>query len=110
MSDTEFVPDVKINEGYIDLLRKLAGALLIAQCQYYGIEIVPKPDRIIFNPPATIVNWNDGTKTVVKTHDEPFDREKGLAMAFMRKIYGSRNAFMCELEGAHGQLKSEGKK
>lgn len=50
----------------------------------------PKPTfiatkRVIFNPPATIVFWNDGTKTVVKTHDELFDWEKGLAMAICKK-------------------------
>ena len=46
---------------------------------------LPKVKRLIFNPPATIVYWTDGTKTVVKAQDEEFDEEKGLAMAFMKK-------------------------
>lgn len=41
--------------------------------------------RIIFNPPATIVFWQDGTKTVVKCQNgEEFDPEKGLAMAIVK--------------------------
>ena len=41
--------------------------------------------NVIFNPPATIVFWNDGTKTVVKAKNESFDWEKGLAMAICKK-------------------------
>lgn len=38
--------------------------------------------KVIFNNPATIVLWSDGTKTVVKCGpDDIFDKEKGLAMA-----------------------------
>ena len=52
----------------------------------------PKPPikKVIFNPPATIVLWSDGSKTVVKCKDEPFDKEKGLAMAISRKALGNR--------------------
>ena len=44
---------------------------------------------VIFHPPATIVLWEDGTKTVVKLHDEDYDAEKGLAMAVMKKVLGT---------------------
>lgn len=51
--------------------------------------VVPEIERVIFNEPATIVFWNDGTKTVVKCMEgELFDEEKGIAMAFMKKLYG----------------------
>lgn len=45
--------------------------------------------NVIFNDPATIVYWSDGTKTVVKRSDEEkeFDKEKGLAMAILKKIW-----------------------
>lgn len=46
-----------------------------------------EPKRIIRNGPALIVFWNDGTKTVVKCHDEEFDPEKGLAMALARRLW-----------------------
>lgn len=42
--------------------------------------------RVIFHDPATIIYWNDGTKTVVKTQNgEKFDPEKGMAMAICKK-------------------------
>lgn len=47
---------------------------------------VPGIERVIFNDPATIVFWTDGTKTVVKAHDEEFSEEHGLAMAMARKL------------------------
>lgn len=45
--------------------------------------------RVIFNAPATIVLWKDGTKTVVKASGENFDKEKGLAMAITKRILGN---------------------
>lgn len=46
-------------------------------------------DNVKFNPPATIVFWKDGSKTVVKCkEDETFDYEKGLSMAICKKLYG----------------------
>ena len=44
---------------------------------------------VIFNNPATIVLWVDGTKTVVKAKKEKFDPEKGLAMAIVKKAFGN---------------------
>lgn len=45
--------------------------------------------KVIFNDPATIILWLDGTKTVVKVIDEKFDPEKGLAMAIAKKALGN---------------------
>lgn len=44
-----------------------------------------KIKKVIFNDPATIVYWADGSKTIVKCgpHDT-FDPEKGLAIAWMK--------------------------
>lgn len=51
-------------------------------------------DKIIFNPPATVVIWKDGEKTIVKCgEDEVFDHEIGVAMCYMKRIFGSRSAF-----------------
>lgn len=44
--------------------------------------------NVIFNPPATIVFWSDNTKTVVKADNEPYDPEKGIAMAISKKLMG----------------------
>ena len=49
----------------------------------------PKIERVIFNNPATIVFWSDGIKTVVKVNGESFDKEKGLAMAIVKRLMGN---------------------
>lgn len=48
------------------------------------------PIRIIFNPPATIVFFQDGTKTVVKCAEgEKFDPYTGFCYAFTEHFLGS---------------------
>ena len=55
---------------------------------------VPNINRVIFRHPATIVFWADDTKTVVKVqNNEPFDPEKGLAMAIAKKVYGNKGSY-----------------
>ena len=50
--------------------------------------------KVIFSNPATIVLWSDGTKTVVKCGpDDIFDKEKGLAMAIVKKMAGNDSRF-----------------
>lgn len=51
---------------------------------------IPFVENVIINPPATIVFWSDGTKTVCKCSDgDTFDPEKGIAMCFFKKMLGS---------------------
>ena len=46
--------------------------------------------RVIYNDPATIAFWSDGTKTIVKAQPgDIFDPEKGLAMAIAKKACGN---------------------
>lgn len=46
------------------------------------------PTRVIFNEPATIVFWNDGTKTIVKCSEhDTFTKEGGFAAALAKKMY-----------------------
>lgn len=50
----------------------------------------PTIKNVIFNDPATIVMWSDGTKTVVKCgENDIFDPEKGVAMCCMKKLLGT---------------------
>ena len=50
--------------------------------------------KVIFNDPATIVLWSDGSKTVVKCGPEDtYDMDKGLAMAIAKKMAGNDNRF-----------------
>ena len=47
-------------------------------------------DRAIFNDPATIVYWKDGTKTVVKCQEgDTYSAETGLALCFAKKALGN---------------------
>ena len=55
--------------------------------------VIPKIKDVIYNDPATIVFWEDGTKTVVKCKNEKFDPEKGLAMAFSKKMLGNKGNY-----------------
>ena len=62
----------------------------------YGIGSlrIPEIKNVIFNDPATIVFWEDGTKTVVKCQNgDEFDPEKGLAMAIAKKAYGNKGNY-----------------
>lgn len=50
--------------------------------------------KVIFNDPATIILWNDGTKTIVKVQNgETYDPEKGLAICFMKKALGNKGNY-----------------
>ena len=50
--------------------------------------------KVIFNPPATIVYWYGGEKTVVKCSPyEIFDPEKGLAMAFVKYFFNNHGYY-----------------
>ena len=49
--------------------------------------------KVIFNDPATIIFWTDGTKTTVKADNEPFDPEKGMAMAIAKKALGNKGNY-----------------
>lgn len=70
---------------------------------YFNIELIrerlkennmPEIRDVIFNEPATIVLWRDGTKTVVKCGKrDNYDKEKGLAMCIVKKINGNKGNF-----------------
>ncbi len=67
----------------------------------YGMSSshIPEIKNVIFNDPATIVFWEDGTKTVVKCQDgDEFDPEKGLAMAIAKKAYGNKGSYCNKLK------------
>ena len=50
-------------------------------------------EKVIFNNPATIVFWTDGTKTVVKcSENDIYDPEKGFAMAVAKKFLGTNKS------------------
>ena len=61
------------------------------------ISLIDKEEHyedIIINPPATIVKWDDGTKTVVKCQNgDVYDAEKGIALCFMKKMFDNKSYY-----------------
>lgn len=50
--------------------------------------------KVIFNDPATIVFWEDGTKTVVKCQEgDEYSKETGLALCIVKKISGNKGNY-----------------
>ena len=54
--------------------------------------------KVIYNPPATIIDWKDGTKTVVKCSDEDLDAgrispEYGIVYAIVKKVLGNKGNY-----------------
>lgn len=59
----------------------------------YGVPSV-EIKEVIFNNPATIVKWTDGTKTVVKCQPgDDYNKETGLAMCIAKKYLGNKGNF-----------------
>lgn len=57
----------------------------------YGL---PKIENVIFAPPATIIKWNDGTKTVVQcSEDDEYNRFYGFVCCIAKKVYGNAGRF-----------------
>lgn len=44
--------------------------------------------EVLYNYPATIAFWSDGTKTVVKPNDDAYSAVGGLLACFVKKFYG----------------------
>ena len=74
----------EIKTSNIDTSRKV---------EYNAMWKRTKIKNVIFNDPATIVFWSDGTKTVVKCgENDIYDPEKGLAMAVAKKYLGTNKS------------------
>lgn len=71
--------------------KKIAADFASAVKAAYGVFEI---DRVIFNDPATIVFWKDGTKTVVKCQEgDTYSPESGLAIAIAKKALGNKGNF-----------------
>ena len=53
-----------------------------------------KIKKVYFNDPVTVVLWEDGTKSIVRTcAGDIYDPEKGLAMAIAKKALGNQGNY-----------------
>lgn len=63
--------------------------------------IMNKVVKVIYNKPATIVFWSDGTKTVVKCEKkDKYDPEKGFFIACTKKLFGNNYAAVGKMNRA----------
>ena len=61
---------------------------------FSAMNLFPNLTKVIFNEPATIVYWSDKTKTVVKCgEDDTYDKEKGLALCYMKKLFNNKGNY-----------------
>ena len=58
------------------------------------IYALPEIKQVVFNYPATIVIWSDGTKTVVECQKgDNYSMESGLAMCIAKRMMGNKSNF-----------------
>lgn len=80
-----------------EIMKSLSERMPIGKLNKNKNEMLDKIKNVIFNKPATIVFWADGTKTVVKCEHEEFDPEKGLAMAIVKKVMADNHGYYNEI-------------
>lgn len=84
--------DTAITRWVFDQVKVFQDRIVKTQAQV-DTESNMKIKKVLFSDPATIVFWADGSKTVVKAENEPFDPEKGLAMAISKKALGNNHGY-----------------
>lgn len=84
----------KYTEEDIKMTKQIVNSFTIPELNSRKLTI----KDVIFNDPATIVFWSDGTKTVVKATNEVFDKEKGLAMAITKKFFGNQGNYYNQIK------------
>lgn len=69
-------------------------------------------ERVIFNPPATIAIWKDGSKTVVKCDEkDEYDPRYGLALCYMKKALGNTSRGLNDaMRAGYDELEKPNKK
>ena len=86
--------DLKNNDDFLDAMRYYSKQEnyyhnILSASMELRVDIPGMIDSVIFNDPATIIYWKDGSKTVVKrSEDDIWDPEKGFCMAVIKKLYG----------------------
>jgi hypothetical protein len=83
---TRFIFEVDWTEASDELVAKqVMGLLGICHAD------APKAKKVILNDPATVVIWDDGTKTVAKAGDgDEYDERVGLLLCAVRKASNNR--------------------
>ena len=91
----EITPETYLNECDVPGNNVVRNALKHSMNCIYGTGHlkygIPEVRKVLYNGPATIVFWEDNTKTVVKMQDgeEVYDPDKAFAMAVCKKLFGN---------------------
>ena len=81
------------NVGYLNAVREVR----MKVCDFDNASL-PKVKKVIYNDPATIIFWTDGTKTVVKCQEgDIYSKEIGFKTAYLKKMLGNDNTFNKEI-------------
>lgn len=95
--DSGYHQDALDNARYITQARAMYNA--VYQKEVRAAMNAATIKNAIFAPPATIVYWSDGSKTVVKCSEKDvFDPEKGLAMAIAKRCGGNKGSYYKEIQ------------
>ena len=64
----------------------------------YAKNVVATIDHVVFNGPATIIFWQDGTKTVLKCHEgDEYSAVTGFALCMLKGVLGNQGYHdLCE--------------
>lgn len=87
MKKKELVNQLEIEREKRSLLIKALADTLFESATLKEEVLLPKAEEVIFNGPATIVKWDDGSKTVSKARGgDVFDPLFGLIACSVRKV------------------------
>lgn len=93
------LPGKNLLDGSVDALTYCVNDILTTKYFWGEFHNPNEIKNVIFNDPATIVFWCDGTKTVVKCdEDDYYDPEKGLAMAISKRFLGDKGNYYNEFK------------
>lgn len=78
-----------LTSTHVDLLMQISKESGIALGIEKNMVKVPEIKKVIYSPPATIVIWEDRSKTIVKAYQgDEYSRTTGLALCIVKKVYG----------------------
>ena len=91
---------------------KTVGYAVNVPTQLKDLDLDKEIKEIIFNDPATVIKWKDGSESIVQARDgEKFDPEKGLAMAISKRVLGNdHDYYITFLKALKKYQKNEKKK
>ena len=79
-------------ERIVEVVEQKAKNLKDFENRFFRGYRIPEVREIRYNGPATIVFWEDNTKTVVKMQpgEKRYDPDKAFAMAVCKKLFGNK--------------------